>query len=210
VSSRRFRVLISIYLLLGVMCAGCASATTTAPPATTTIPASSVIAPPTSKVAETTATIPPASTTILPSSVTTPMTSKVMPTFTAVIPYITAEELKVLYDTGNPNGDYFPYALVDVRVQPKWDTAHIQTAVCLPPNIRNDELVQQSIVANLMLLPKDELIVFYDDNSEIEATALAQFFISLDAGYDPANVKILKGGYDRWQELGYPGRSAAQ
>lgn len=63
---------------------------------------------------------------------------------------------------------------------------------------------------NLKLLPKDDLLVFYGyDPDGSDAADLVQQFLDLGTEHDPANMRIMELGYDRWDELGYPFSAAS-
>jgi hypothetical protein len=60
----------------------------------------------------------------------------------------------------------------------------------------------------LKSLLKDVILVFYDQGEEATAADLAQQLVDLneelDLGFDVKNIRILEGGFDRWQVLSYP------
>ena len=115
-------------------------------------------------------------------------------------PYITADELKLMFDVGKATGRW-GYISVDARDYIPFLTASIENSINIPPNTYNTDSGQQSILNQLKELPKDRLVVFYDDFEDL-APPLAQALSSL--GYDGVNIKILKGGIDLWVEKGYP------
>jgi hypothetical protein len=94
-----------------------------------------------------------------------------------------------------------------------WNAAHIPEALSIVPNTDNTPSGAAAIIMQLQMIPKDKLIVFYDDNLDL-APALAQQFLGLNIssrlGYDPANVKILAGGFVRWMALNYPNKNLSQ
>ncbi len=77
-----------------------------------------------------------------------------------------------------------------------------ETSINIPPD--SD---QQSTLNALKDLPRDKLIVFYDDFEDL-APILAKTLLSLNLGYDPSKLKVLKGGINLWIEKGYPTVSA--
>ena len=110
------------------------------------------------------------------------------------IPRVTCEGLKLLMDIK------YNYALVDTRPQQIFDKGHIPGAINIPIAL-STEVVNQA----LCLLPKDCLIIFYCDCSRDNDSAnMANRLISLNAGYEEKNIKVLWKGYWRWLELGYP------
>jgi len=200
------------FLLLGCNSAGKTTAqhpaitTTTSPPAATSPP----------QVA--TSPIPPSTKSSIPAtaSPTTAPASTTRPAST--IAFITAEDLyenyvKPHYDPETLITDNANYATVDARDMDSWNAAHIPDALSISPNIDNIPAGAEAIRLQLLMIPKDKLIVFYDDNLDI-APALAQQFLDMNAskhlGYDPANVKILAKGFVRWMELNYPNKNLSQ
>jgi rhodanese-related sulfurtransferase len=166
-----------------------------------------------------TTTLPPTSVTSLPPvtpSNTTPATT--VSQSGSNIPLITVDDLynnyvKLHFNpesmvTENPN-----YVTVDAREIEGWNGAHIPAAINIIPNIYNTAVGADAIKNELITLPKDVLIVFYDDFQDL-APALAQEFLDLNKtmnlGYDPANVKVLAGGFNDWSEKHYPTMSAEQ
>jgi rhodanese-related sulfurtransferase len=210
------RILISL-LIVPLLLAGCgggeettASQTTMVQPPVTTSTAPTSIKP-----------------TALPSASVTPATT-LTPTKTATIspgtqpvstiPSITSKELyegyvklhfnPVSLVTENPN-----YVTVDAREIEGYNKSHVPATISIIPNSYNTSVGADAIKNQLITLPKGELIVFYDDDMAL-APGLAQQFLdlnkSMSLGYDPANVKILAGGFGSWRELNYPTMSAEQ
>jgi rhodanese-related sulfurtransferase len=105
------------------------------------------------------------------------------------------------------------YATIDARGIAEYDQAHIPAAININPAIYGTDSEKQSIVNNLITLPQGVLLVFFDDNMDY-APGLAQQFLDLNKsrnlGYDPANVKIMSGGYAAWTAKDLPSLSSAQ
>jgi rhodanese-related sulfurtransferase len=109
--------------------------------------------------------------------------------FAADVPQVTPEELKKLIDSNDKS-------IVVVDVQPKgvYDTGHVKGAINFPwaPDIKSPGG-----------LPKDKTLILYCDCGEEEGDSgdTAQQLMS-KFGY--TKVKTLKGGWSKWQQLGYP------
>ncbi len=117
------------------------------------------------------------------------------------IPGITAEDLRLLMETGE-SGDR--YLLVDVRSEVDWDSTRLRKAINIP-NVSSDLLEQQNRLTKLQLLPKDKLIIFYGDQpDDSDAIQIAQQLIAINIGHNIENVRILLQGHPRWKELRYP------
>ena len=97
---------------------------------------------------------------------------------------------------------------VDARDTYDWDTGRIPSAENIP-NILDTPMGIRARENQLKLLPKDRLLVFYDDTGSSLAVDLAQQLIDLDAGYDLDNIRILELGFARWKELLYPTSAAS-
>jgi rhodanese-related sulfurtransferase len=155
-------------------------------------------------------------TTTAPPPTTTPAKTINQPAST--ISLITAEDLyenyvKPHYDPETLITDNANYATVDARDMDSWNAAHIPDALSIVPNTDNTPAGAELVRLQLLMIPKDKLIVFYDDNLDL-APALAQQFLDINAskhlGYDPANVKILAKGFVKWMELNYPNKNLSQ
>jgi rhodanese-related sulfurtransferase len=108
--------------------------------------------------------------------------------FGAEIPQVSPEELKKLIESKDPT-------LVVVDVQPKgaYDLGHVKGAINFPwaPDIKSPGS-----------LPKDKTLILYCDcGDEEDSTDTAQQLMS-KFGY--TKLKLLKGGWGKWQQLGYP------
>jgi hypothetical protein len=61
---------------------------------------------------------------------------------------------------------------------------------------------QRSIEDDLFQIPKDKMIIIYDDTSnDLAACLMAKKLIN--AGYSPENIQVLWKGFGHWNELGY-------
>lgn len=94
--------------------------------------------------------------------------------------------------------------LVDVRNQSSYKVAHIPGAINIP--LYPEKPLTQELVADELLgLPKNMLIIFYCAcPGDEESGEMAGKILSLNAGYEAANIKVLWRGYLRWRELNYP------
>jgi rhodanese-related sulfurtransferase len=83
-------------------------------------------------------------------------------------------------------------AILDARDPDDYQKARIKGAM----KVVSPKQVQET-------LPKDKMIVVYCDCGEEEsAKFLAQTLMR--AGYPPGNIRVLKGGWYKWLDLGYP------
>jgi rhodanese-related sulfurtransferase len=81
--------------------------------------------------------------------------------------------------------------ILDARDPDDYNKAHIKGAM----KVVSPKQIQES-------LPKNKMIVVYCDCGEEEsAKFLAQALIR--AGYPPGNIRVLKGGWYKWLDLGY-------
>jgi rhodanese-related sulfurtransferase len=110
------------------------------------------------------------------------------------VPRITAEQVeRLLKDKGN-------VVLVDTDDSMSYGAEHIKGAV----NITYDPTVDsRDQDETLGVLPGDKLIVFYC-NCPHEEDSAPMVLEMWQLGYDHDNVKTLKGGLTRWEQLGYP------
>jgi rhodanese-related sulfurtransferase len=127
----------------------------------------------------------------------TPSTTVTSPTLTKPSPNlqrISAKQLKQKVDQGDRD-----FVSVDVRDTNSFDNGHVAKSSSIPHDTNQDIIANQ-----LALLPKDALIVFYDDGHELDAAIMAQRLIDRQSGYDPGKILILSDGFRRWMELAYP------
>jgi rhodanese-related sulfurtransferase len=106
----------------------------------------------------------------------------------ADVPQISPEELKKLIESKDPT-----IVIVDVQPKGAYDLGHVKGAINFPwdPDIKSPGR-----------LPKDKTLILYCDCSEEEdSTDTAQQLMS-KFGYK--NLKLLKGGWGKWQQLAYP------
>jgi hypothetical protein len=101
---------------------------------------------------------------ILPTSATTPLTAAPSAAELAAqqfalpnIPRLTVEQTYALRDSNTPP------VLVDVRAKESYNYEHIPGARNIPNNGGEVQLVSAESLAQLKLLPKDRLLVFYCD-----------------------------------------------
>jgi rhodanese-related sulfurtransferase len=208
--------IIMCLLIVPLLLIGCGGTKTTPSPTTkvqvTTTAATTQVATTTAKPATSTPVIttPPA---------TTAATSK-PPTVTATsaFKYISADDLyalvKLSYDSLTmKTNENAPYVTIDCRVLESWNIAHIPSAVSIVPNTYNTAVGEEEIKFGLSNLPKDKLIVFWDDFVDL-APAMAQKFVDLNKsnnwGYDTTQIRILSGGFSAWSGKSYPSLSAEQ
>jgi rhodanese-related sulfurtransferase len=104
-----------------------------------------------------------------------------------VIPRITVQEAKALYDTGN-------IKIVDVRVKNIYDQGHIKGAANAP---------EADLGTHIKDLPKQGNLVLYCDCPHDEESAGAAYSLK-SGGY--TNVRVLQGpqAYTQWKNAGYP------
>jgi rhodanese-related sulfurtransferase len=118
------------------------------------------------------------------------------------IPRITCEQLKQMMDEGKVTPDDF--VLVDTEGS-NVDSCIRGCKFIAAQYSSGSIILTNNILFSLRALPKDKLIVFYDNGGrDTLAGAVAQALIDLKEGYDPENVKVLWQGFDRWRELNYP------
>jgi rhodanese-related sulfurtransferase len=171
-----------------------------------TVPAITTNAPTTSKT-----TSAPSVNTGVPSSTQTaalPPTTSAAPkppsSFTYIIDTDLLAMLNKALDTGIEN-----YVAVDVRILEDFNTAHVQLAINIPPDLYNTQAGNESILNDLKMLPTNQLIIFYDEDEDA-APQMAQKLLDLNLGFKKDNIRILKGGMRKWMAEGLPTRSAEQ
>jgi rhodanese-related sulfurtransferase len=190
-------------LVMFVLAVSCSGASTTEQ---STAPATTANAPTTSKT-----TSAPAVNTAVPSSTQTaalPPTTSATPKPSSDFAYIIDTDLLAMLnkalDTGIEN-----YIAVDLRVLEDYNVAHVQQAINIPPDLYNTQAGKESIINDLKMLPANQLIIFYDDDEDA-APQMAQKLLDLNLGYKKDNIRILKGGMQKWMAEGLPTRSAEQ
>jgi rhodanese-related sulfurtransferase len=106
----------------------------------------------------------------------------------AEIQRIKPEDLKKLLDNKDPN-------IVVVDTQPKgaYDLGHVKGAINFP------WAMELKSPGNL---PKNKTLILYCDCSHEEDSTDVANQLMKKWGY--TNLKILEGGWSKWQELGYP------
>ena len=104
------------------------------------------------------------------------------------IPEVSMEDLKKMIDDKKTD-----FLVVDVQPKGVYDISHIPGAVSFPwdnPLKTNGNL------------PRDKKLIFYCDCAhEEDATDVAE---QMKQKFRYTNVAILKGGWSKWQEAGYP------
>jgi rhodanese-related sulfurtransferase len=117
------------------------------------------------------------------------MTTVAFSTVTApdVLPRISIQDTKALYDAGNVK-------IIDVRLKNLYDAGHIKGAVNVP---------EAEVSAHVKDLPKTGNLVLYCDCPHDEESAGTAYSLKV-GGY--TNMKILQGptAYTLWKNAGYP------
>jgi rhodanese-related sulfurtransferase len=185
---------IASLLVISLLLAGCGGTQAATPSTSAVKPVATTAAP---AAATTATTKPPA---------TGAQVSAPAATLPKGVKYITPEELYPQYKVGDETL-LWTYQSVDTRETGPFNKGHIRNAVNIPPDTYNTASAKESIITGLKDLPKDNMIVFYDD-AEINAIALAGQLAGM--GYDNLDIRVLKGGMDAWTAAGYPSRSAEQ
>ena len=106
----------------------------------------------------------------------------------ADIPQLKPEELKALIEKKDAS-------IVVVDVQPKgaYDLGHVKGAINFPWAME---------IKSPGSLPRNKTLILYCDCShEEDSTDVAEQLMS-KFGYK--NIKLLEGGWSKWQQLGYP------
>lgn len=111
-----------------------------------------------------------------------------MPAAAAELPQIAAAEVKKMIEARGTD-----FLVVDVQPKEVYDEGHVKGAVSFP---------WETELKGSGNLPKDKTLILYCDCAHEEdsidtATQLMEKF-----GYK--NVKLLEGGWSKWQQLGYP------
>jgi rhodanese-related sulfurtransferase len=104
------------------------------------------------------------------------------------IPRIKPEELKQLIDSKNPN-----ILVVDTQPKGAYDLGHVKGAINFPwaPELKSPGK-----------LPKNKTLVLYCDCAHEEDSLDTATQLKQKWGY--TNLKLLEGGWSKWQQLGYP------
>ena len=104
------------------------------------------------------------------------------------IPRIEPEELKKLIDSKDPN-----ILVVDTQPKGAYDLGHVKGAINFPwaPELKSPGK-----------LPKNKTLVLYCDCAHEEDSMDTATQLKQKWGY--TNLKLLEGGWSKWQELGYP------
>jgi rhodanese-related sulfurtransferase len=104
-----------------------------------------------------------------------------------ILPRMTVQEAKALYDAGN-------IKLIDVRTKELYDQGHIKGAVNVPQN---------EVGTHIKDLPRDGNLVLYCDCPHDEESAGTAYSLKT-AGY--TNMHVLEGpqAYSEWKNAGFP------
>ena len=101
---------------------------------------------------------------------------------------IKPEELKKLIDSKKTD-----FVVVDTQPKGVYDMGHIKGAISFPWDME---------LKNPGKLPKDKTLILYCDCAHEEDSIDAAKQLKNKWGY--TNLKILEGGWSKWQQLGYP------
>jgi hypothetical protein len=118
------------------------------------------------------------------------------------LPRITCEKLKLMMDGGQTSPRDF--LTLDVS------ESHVDSCIfgCKFISVQYSSgsiILSNDILWSLRALPKDKLIIFYDNEcNDMLAAAAAQALLDLDEGYALKNIKVLWQGFKRWRDLDYP------
>ena len=107
----------------------------------------------------------------------------------AELQQVKPEELKKMIESNKTD-----FLVVDAQPLGAYDAGHVKGAINFPwaPEIGNPT----------RKLPKDKLLIIYCDcGHEEDATDTAT---QLMEKWKYTNIKLLEGGWSKWQELGYP------
>ncbi len=101
---------------------------------------------------------------------------------------IKPEELKKLIDSKDPN-----ILVVDTQPKGAYDLGHVRGAMSFP---------WASELKSPGKLPKNKILVLYCDCAHEEDSIDVADQLTKKWGY--TNLRLLEGGWSKWQELGYP------
>ncbi len=101
---------------------------------------------------------------------------------------IKPEELKKLIDSKDPN-----ILVVDTQPKGAYDLGHVRGAMSFP---------WASELKSPGKLPKNKILVLYCDCAYEEDSIDVADQLTKKWGY--TNLRLLEGGWSKWQELGYP------
>lgn len=106
----------------------------------------------------------------------------------AEIELIKPEELKKLMESKKTD-----FVIVDTQPKGVYDMVHIKGAINFPWEME---------LKNPRNLPKDKTLILYCDCTHEEDSMDVANQLKRKWGY--TNLKILEGGWSKWQQLGYP------
>ena len=114
--------------------------------------------------------------------------SQVISASAADFALIKPEELKKLIDSKKTD-----FVVVDTQPKGVYDMGHIKGAISFPWDME---------LKNPGKLPKDKTLILYCDCAHEEDSIDVAKQLKNKWGY--TNLKILEGGWSKWQQLGYP------
>lgn len=115
------------------------------------------------------------------------------------VPRITCEDLKQLMDKGEK------LVIIDTRASSSYRAEHIKGAINIHYNPAGDP-VERGMT--FTALPADRpLVIYCDCIDESDSSIMAQELKY--QRYDIDDVRVLKLGFMRWKELGYPTEKSA-
>jgi rhodanese-related sulfurtransferase len=136
------------------------------------------------------------------------VTGSIHSSLAADVQQIKPEELKKLIESNDPN-----FLVVDTQPKGAYELGHIKGAINFPWAMD---------IQNPGNLPENKTLILYcdcaheEDSTDIsgQVTSEFPFCTSTDDSIDVAeqlmtkfgfrNIKVLEGGWSRWQQLGYP------
>jgi rhodanese-related sulfurtransferase len=134
----------------------------------------------------------PAGGSTVPPDLTQTMVAFSTVTAPSVIPRITVQDAKALYDSGSVK-------IIDVRLKSLYDQGHIKGAVNIP---------QGEVGTRYKEVPKTGNVILYCDCPHDEESAGTAYTLR-GGGY--TNLKVLQGpqAYSEWKNAGYPVETSA-
>ncbi len=119
---------------------------------------------------------------------TVTLSASVLSCYAAEVQHIKPDELKNLIETNDPN-----ILVVDTQPRASYDLGHVRGAINFPWALD---------IKSPGNLPKDKTLILYCDCAhEEDSTAVAQ---NLMSKFRYTKIKVLEGGWSKWQQLGYP------
>jgi rhodanese-related sulfurtransferase len=115
------------------------------------------------------------------------------------VPRITCEDLKQLMDKGER------LVIIDTRATSGYREEHIKGAINIYYNPAGDPVER---AMTFTALPADRPLVIYCDCIDESDSAIMTQELKFQR-YDIDDVRVLKLGFMRWKELGYPTEKSA-